>query len=72
MASGPHPKFAWVGGILGPLTTLFGVTLLSYNAVSPSTASPQRYALAVLCMLAIAVFNFLIGAFALRARPPGA
>ena len=70
--SGPHPKFAWVPGVLGPLIALLGVALLTYNAVAPSAASPQRYALAVLGMLVIAAFSFLAGAFALRSRPPDA
>jgi len=70
-ASRPHPKFALVPMVLGPLTTLLGMVLLTYNVIAPSTASPQRYALAVMGMLVIAAMNFLSGAFALRPRPPG-
>jgi len=48
------------------------MVLLTYNVIAPSTASPQRYALAVMGMLVIAAMNFLSGAFALRSLPPNA
>jgi hypothetical protein len=70
-ASEPVWKVAWPW-LAGPLITLFGTALLTYNAIAPSVSSPQRYALAVLCMLVIAALNFLAGAFAVTSRPPAA
>jgi hypothetical protein len=72
LASEPEWKVLWVWVVLGPLITLTGTALLTYNVIAPSTASPQRYALAVLCMLVIAALNFFGGAFAVKSRPPAA
>jgi hypothetical protein len=64
--------FSWLDILLGLLPTLLGLGLLGSNVVAPSAASPGRYMLALVCVLAIAGLNFLAGAFDFRVRPPAA
>lgn len=62
-------KFEWINIGAGLLLTLSGLGLLAYNAVAPSVASPQRYAMANICLLVIAGINFFAYTFGLRLRP---
>jgi hypothetical protein len=65
-------SFSWLDILFGLVPTLFGLGLLGSNVFDPSAASPQRYMLAMICVLAIAGLNFLAGAFGFRVRPPTA
>jgi hypothetical protein len=53
---------------LGLALNVTGAILLGWNALWSSSRSPQRYVLALMCALALAVVNFVITA--LRPRPP--
>jgi len=53
---------------LGLAFNVIGIALLAWNLVSPDSASAQRYALGLLCALALAGINFIVTA--LRPGPP--
>lgn len=55
----------WVPFLFGLSITLLGLGSLVYNAILPSTSASQLYTIAVVCLLALAGFDFLIAAFRL-------
>lgn len=64
--------FSWTDISVGLAITLLGFGLLTYNVFMPYGAAPERYILAILCLLVLARLDFLAGAFDLRSGPPAA
>lgn len=64
--------FSWSGILLGLAITFLGFGLLAYNVLVPSDAAPQRYTLAIVCLLVLAGLDFLAGAFVSRPHRPAA
>lgn len=60
----------WRAFLLGLAITLLGLGSLIYNTILPSIAAPQFYMVAIVCLLFLAGFDFLIAAFTLGSPPP--
>jgi hypothetical protein len=56
----------WLGFALNATA----VTLFAWNALLPNPTSPNRYVLALMCVLAVAGINFIVAV--LRPKPPAA